>query len=180
VQRLVALALDFQKKGGEKDVDIAKGLMKDARALINEPAETSDQMTDLMEVVRGYAKVESDTAFKLYEPTIGQFNELLDAAAVLARFDPQNTPFRKGELVMHVAGQGGGAMFQSAAPPVIFRYIPQMQVLAKADLERMMTSTDRFSRDDVRTLVRIYAIQGFLADDRELESQTKSDLGIIF
>ena len=55
VQRLVALAIDFQHRGGENNLATAASLMKDAKSLVNEFPEDSDELNDLLEVVRGYA-----------------------------------------------------------------------------------------------------------------------------
>ena len=52
----------------------------------------------------------------------------------------------------------------------LFRYIPQMQALAKANLEKMNALSDRFARNDSRTIVRLYVIQGFLKDDKDEDS----------
>jgi len=161
VQRLVSLALEYQKKGGEKDIANARALMKDARALVNENAETSEHMSDLMEVIRGYTKIDAEAAFKLFEPMIGRMNELLDASAVIARYEPNQASFKKGELEMSIARQSWSL--------AIFRYIPEVQALAKADIERMNLMADKFTRDDVRTLIRLYSIQGFLKDDKNTD-----------
>lgn len=173
IQRLVALALSFHKKGGEKDIAAAKGLMKDARALTSESAETTDDIADIVEVVRGYASIDADTAFRLFEPVVDQINEHLQASAVLAKFNSQSSAFKKGELVMKVSGN------QWDSP--LFRFIPQMQLLGKADLERMNTLADRFGRNDSRTLVKLYVLQGFLKDDKKSEdSQPNQGFNIIF
>lgn len=161
IQRLVALAIDFQKKGGAKDKEAAAGLMKDARALISETPETSDELNDTMEVVRGYTSVEPEIAFKLFEPSIDLINGLLDASAVLSKFEGQYGTFKKGEIEFRVNGQRWDQP--------IFRFIPQMQLLAKADLDKMMGYADRFTRTDSRTIVRLYVLQGFLKDEKELE-----------
>lgn len=172
IQRLVALAIDFQKKGGEKDKEIAKSLMKDARLLTSDLPETSDELNDTMEVVRGYAAVEPDIAFKLFEPSIDLINGLLEASAVLARFEPQYASFKKGEIEFRINGQ------QWNQP--VFRYVLQMQLLAKADLERMMAFADRFTRTDSRTIVRLYVLQGFLKDEKELELPSGQNNNFVF
>lgn len=159
IQRLVALAIDFQKKGSEKDKEIAVGLMKDARGLTNESPETNDELNDLMEVVRGYATVDPDLAFKMFDPVIDQINEYVQASAVLARFEPQYSSFRKGEIQLKINGQNWDQP--------LFRYIPQMQALAKANLEKMNALSDRFTRNDSRTIVRLYVIQGILKDEKD-------------
>ena len=159
IQRLVALAMDFHKKGGEKDIETAKGLMKDAKALTNEYAETNDDIADVMEVVAGYILVDLDTAFRMFEPVIDRINEHVQATAVIARFNSQYATFRKGEMVMKVNGNS----YESP----LFRYVPQMQSFGKADLERMYLLADRFARNDSRAIVKLYVLQGFLRDPKD-------------
>lgn len=55
--------------------------------------------------------------------------------------------------------RGGGVL--------LFRYIPQIQMLGKADLTRMSQAADRFTRSDIRTLVRLFVLQGFLREDKK-------------
>jgi hypothetical protein len=45
-----------------------------------------------------------------------------------------------------------------------------MQALAKANLEKMNALSDRFVRNDSRTIVRLYVIQGFLKDEKDEDS----------
>jgi hypothetical protein len=161
IQRLVALAMEFQKKGGEKEIATAKGLMKDARTLTSEYGETSEEINDLMEVVKGYAVVDPDIAFRMFEPMVDQINDYVQASSVLARFDPQGQSFKKGELVMKVKSQYWDMP--------LFRYIPQMQALGKADLERMSAMSDKFARPDSRAIVKLYVLQGFLKDDKKVD-----------
>ncbi|MEQ1606734.1 MAG: hypothetical protein ABL999_17870 [Pyrinomonadaceae bacterium] len=173
IQRLVALAMDFNRKGGEKDIENAKALMKDAKALTPEYAETTDEMNDVMEVVRGYAVVEPDSAFRMFEPIIDRINEHVQASATLARFNPQNTNFKKGELVLIVNGR------RTDSP--LFQFIPQMQMLGKADLDRMNGASNRFARSDAKAIVKLYVLQGFLKDDKKLNEKAPGPaMNIIF
>lgn len=162
IQRLVLLAMDFHRKGGEKDIENAKALMKDARALAPEYAETMDEMNDLMEIVRGYALIEPDNAFRIFDSVVDRINEHLQASATLARFNPQNTSFKKGELVLSMSGR------RTDAP--LFLYIPQMQMLGKTDLDRMNASADRFARSDAKAVVRLFVLQGVLKDGKTVAS----------
>jgi len=57
---------------------------------------------------------------------------------------------------MRASGNFGGGL-------LMFRYVQQIQLLGKADLDRMSLLADRFGRGDTRTLVKLWAIQGFLA-----------------
>ena len=158
VQRLVALASQFQRKGGELNIENAKGLMVEAKAMTNPFPDDEDELADLMEVVRGYSTVEPEVAFRLIEPMIDQFNEMIQATAVLSKYNKRDRSFRKGELVMKVNGNPGGLL--------AFRYIPQIQMLGSADVERMSTMVDRFQRTDARTIMKLYVLQGYLRFSR--------------
>jgi len=127
--------------------------MTEAKALTNQFPEDEDELADYMELVRGYAAVEPDVAFRMIEPMMDQFNEMVQASAVLSRYNKRDRTFKKGEMVMRING-GGSTM-------LAFRYIPQIQLLAQADLDRMNTLTDRFQRTDARTLMRLYVLQGY-------------------
>ena len=153
IQRLVLLATQFQRKNTEKDRETAGALMAEAKGLTNLFPEDEDELGDYMELVRGYAVVEPDVAFRMIEPMMDQFNEMVQASAVLSRYNKRDRTFKKGELVMHVNGGMGGML--------AFRYIPQIQALAKADIDRMNTLTDRFQRNDARTLMKLYVLQGY-------------------
>lgn len=167
IQRLVALAVEFQKKGGEKDIANARSLMKEARALTKDAAESEDDLGDLMEVVKGYATVDPDIAFKMFEPVVDQINDYMAASAVIAKYQVrQNSTFKNGEIIMMVK-------IKEWTP--LFRFIKQMQLLAKADLDHMYTLADRFSRPDSRTIVRLFVMQGYLKDDKKPDEPEARD-----
>ncbi len=160
IQKLVALAVQYFRKGGDNNVDAAKGIMKEAKAMTAEFPADADEITDLMEVVKGYTTVEPETAFKLFEPVIDQLNEYVQAAAVLSKYEKRGQDFRNGELELSMNSyQRGGTL--------TFRYIQHIQALGKADLDRMSQLTDHFLRPDYRSIVRLYVLQGFLADDKK-------------
>ena len=160
IQKLVALATQFQKKGTDKDIETAKSLMKDAKALTSESPDDEDELNDVMEVVKGYAVVDPEIAFKMFEPVIDQLNEFVYASAILSKYGKKNRTFKKGELVMKVNGYSGDSM-------LLFRYMPQIQLLGKADLERMSLLSDRFARSDAKTIVKLFVVQGCMKDDKK-------------
>ena len=163
VQKLVSLAIQFNKKGTEKDAETAESLMKNAKSLINESPEDEDELNDLMEVVKGYAIVEPDTAFRMFEPIVDQINDFVMASAILSKYNKRTRTFKKGELIM----RSNGNSFDGV---LLFRYINQMQLLGKADLDRMSLLSDRFQRSDSRTIVKLFVVQGFLKDDKKSDS----------
>jgi hypothetical protein len=168
VQKLVALALSTYKKDNEADAETAKGLMKDARAMINEVPEDEDELANLMEVVKGYATIDPDAAFRLFEPTIEQFNDVIHATAILSKYNKRNRSFKKGEMVLRASGNTFDGI-------PLFRYLNHAQLLGKADLARMNQLTDRFQRSDARTLIKLIVVQGYLKDDRRPEAYAQAE-----
>ena len=156
IQRLVALAVQVRAKGADKDIESAKLFMTDAKALTKDYPDDEDDLADIMEVVRGYSAVDPEIAFRMFEPVINEFNDMVQASATLSKYNKRDRTFKKGELVMRANGNFGGGL-------LMFRYVQQIQLLGKADLDRMSLLADRFGRGDTRTLVKLWAIQGFLA-----------------
>lgn len=167
IQKLVALATDFHKKDTEKDRETAVNLMKDAKRLANEFPEDEDELNDLMEIVKGYAVVDPDEAFRIFDPIVDQINDFVQATAILSKYNKRNRTFKKGELLMKVNGYSWDGL-------LLFRYINQIQMLGKADLNRMSTFSDKFQRSDARTIVKLFVAQGFL---QEKKGETNDGMG---
>ena len=173
LQKMVSLAVQFQALGTEKDLASAKSLMKDARGLTKDIPDDEDDLADLMQVIGGYAIVDPETAFHLAEPVLDQLNDLVQASAVLSKFNKRDRTFKKGELVLKMNGNSGfggggpGGFGGGGNGILLFRYIPQIQMLGKADLNRMSQLSDRFSRSDIRTLVKLFVLHGFLKEDKK-------------
>ncbi len=173
IQRLVSLATDFYQKGGEKDIDNSKSLMKDARALTNEFAESSEDLADFMEVVKGYTIVEPDIAFGMFERVIEQINNYIHASAVIAKYNTRNSGFVHGELSFK--GQGNSRNMP------LFRFEFEIQQLGKADFERMSMLADKLHRTDSRTMVKLWTLQGTLSDGKnQNRSNATGGVNIIF
>ena len=173
IQKLVALAMEFHKKDTEKDRETAVALMKDAKALANEFPEDEDELNDLMEIVKGYAVVNPDEAFRIFDPIVDQINDFVQASAILSKYNKRNRNFKKGELLMKVNGYSWDGL-------LLFRYINQIQLLGKADLNRMSLFSDKFTRNDARTIVKLFVAQGFLKVEKKGENDDSSGGGIYF
>lgn len=158
IQKLVSLAQQYYQKGSEPDIEAANDLMKNARSLINETPEDEDDLAGLMEVVRGYATIEPDSAFRLFEPIVDQMNEVIYASAVLSKYNKRSRIFKNGELLLRT-NNGWGEI-------PLFKYFDQIQLLGKADLERASSLADRFQRADARILVKLHALNGALREDK--------------
>jgi hypothetical protein len=160
IQQLVSLAVDFYKKGTKEDIETAEGLMKDAKGLTTEFPEDEDDLANLMELVRGYAKIKPDEGFRLFEPVVDQINDYVQALAILSKYNKRDQRFNKGELIMKVNGSSWDGM-------LLFKYDDQIKLLGKADLVRMNLLTDKFQRPDARSIAKLYVAQGFLAEEKK-------------
>jgi hypothetical protein len=168
----VSLATDFYKKGGEKDRETAANLMKDAKALANEFPEDEDELNDLMEIVKGYATINPDEAFRIFDPIVDQINDFVQASAILSKYNKRNRAFKKGELLMRVNSYSWDGL-------LLFRYINQIQLLGKADLDRMSLLSNKFQRSDARTIVKLFVAQGFLAEEKKAGNDGSSGGNVI-
>ena len=169
IQRLVALAIDFYKKDTEKDRETAAGLMKDAKKLTNEYPEDEDELNDLMELVKGYATINPNEAFRIFDPFVDTINDFVQASAVLSKYNKRSSYFKKGELIMKVKNNSWNSFSGNL---LLYSYINQIQLLGKADLNRMSLLSDKFGRNDARTIVKLFVAQGFLKDEKESEENT--------
>lgn len=160
IQKLVALAMEFHKKATEKDRETAVGLMKDAKALANEYPEDEDELDDLMEIVKGYAVINPNEAFRIFDPIVDQINDFVQATAILSKYNKRNRNFKKGELIMKTGGYSWEGL-------LLFRYVNQIQLLGKADLNRMNLFSNKFTRNDARTIVKLFVAQGYLAEEKK-------------
>lgn len=167
IQKLVSLASEFHKKGTDKDIETAVNLMKDVKSLINENPEDEDELNDLMTAVTGYATINPTEAFRIFEPLADQLNDFVQASAVLSKYNKESETFKKGELILKVNGYTWNTL-------LLFRYIPQIQLLGKADLAKMSSLSDRFTRTDARIAVKLFIAQGYLADTKK-QDQEKLD-----
>lgn len=160
ILQLVKLATEFHKKGTEEDRKTAADLMKKAESLANQYPEDEDELNDLMEVVKGYAVVDPEEAFRIFEPIIDQINDFVQASAILSKYNKRNRAFKKGELLMKTGGNNWDGI-------LLFRYMDQIQLLGKADLNRMISLSDKFQRTDARTIAKLFVAQGFLEEKKD-------------
>lgn len=172
IQQLVNLALEFYKKDTEEDMKTAALLMKDAQGLAAQYPQDEEELNDAMELVKGYSVINPPEAFRIFEPIVDQMNEYIQASSVLSKFNKRNQNFKKGELVMKVNGYSWDGL-------LLFRYIDKIQGLGKADLDKMNLYADRFGRNDVRIIVKLFIAQGFLKEEDKDSKTNSSDGGII-
>ena len=153
VERLVQMAISFQRKGTKEDRETAAKLMTEARSLIDYSPQDEDAIGDFLRIASGYAYIEPDTSFSMLDAFADQTNELVNASAVVAKFDKNNPNFKNGELV-----------FTRGLPrigTIALRYGREAQLLANADIDRLESIAEKFQRPDARILLKLYIVQAF-------------------
>ena len=135
---------------------LALELLDEARKLITTPPGNQKQIDALMQVAGAYALVEPARAFELINPLIVQANEMITAAALLAKFGSGQELFRRDEMLLQHT-------FMAANGPYI-QHLKKLTSLARADFERTKTAVDGFQREEIRLMGRLLIAQSVLSD----------------
>lgn len=141
---LVNLANAIYQKNPQENKSYAVAVLGKARSLITERPEDSTEMSNLMQIISAYAAVESNEAFRLFEPLIPQMNELSDAAVIINGFQ-RNSNIRNGEFLMTHGGSWG---FYGADFSIFNR-------LAANDFDRARKLIDDFTRREIRISLKM-------------------------
>ena len=156
VKLYVDFAVGFEKKKTEESHKTALALMEEARKLINHIPESGEELKDIIKVASGFAEVEPDKAFPYLEPMINMTNDLTTAYALLSKYNKSETFFKQGELLFTQSAGYGRDSFVS--------YGKQLGLLAAADFGRTKSLTERFNRNDVKILAKLFIVQAILKE----------------
>lgn len=160
-EQLVQLALAAYRLNTTESKETAVRLMSEAHEMVKDYPEDKDETDGLLKVIAGYAVIDTGRAFTLLAPVIEQANEVVNAQAVLARYNKQTQNFRDGEMV--IANSFG------ALNARIFRYGKELKLLAQNDFTRTRGLIDQFRRDDIRLFVKLFIAQSVLKERIGLE-----------
>lgn len=155
VEQLVNLAVKFHQKNTKEGHEASLKIMEDARQLVNEFAENKDEVAGVLKLAAGYAAIEPDRAFPLLNPLIEQANDVINATAILAKYNKREQAFRQGEMLMFSSGFGSTSFA---------RYGRELKMLAGVDYGRTKGLVEQFRRDDVRVLLKMLLAQSILSD----------------
>lgn len=148
VPALIQIANAARTKG---DMQTARQLLDEARGLIAGRAQNHAQFYTAIDLASAYAQFDANEAFSVIEMSVGQLNELLDAAAVLNGFGQD--AFKDGELKAM-----GGHMWND----LIRRCASELAVLAPANFERARNIARSFERPDARAMAQLLLAQNLL------------------
>jgi hypothetical protein len=171
IEQLVLLARTFHAKNTKEDREAAAGLMDEAARLIDDVPQSEEETNALLSLVAGYAVVEPNRAFLLLDPLVEQANEVMQATAVLSKYNKRDIRFRSGEM-SYVFGTG-------RAQSSLWRFRRELGLLAAADFERARNLTDRFTRQDMQILARLTLAQSILQERNEIEGAGIGSSGMV-
>jgi hypothetical protein len=156
VEQTVNLAVVSHRLNTKESKEAALKLMDDAKQMVKDFPEDKDETEGLVKVIAGYAVIDPPRAFTMLSPVVEQANELINAGAILAKYNKQNQIFRNGEILMANGFGSAGSKF--------FRYGKELKMLAQADLGRTRGLIDQFRREDVRLFVKLFIAQAILKE----------------
>ncbi len=161
VERLVQMAIAFQQRNTEDDADSAKKIMIEAENMIDDVPQDEDGIDNFLRIAGGYAFVEPKKAFAMLDTFSYQVNDIVNASALLAKYNKRDRSFNNGELILNRGlPRIGNAVFQ---------YGDALNQLAKEDINRLEGIISKFQRDDARTLLQLYIAQAFFNEKIGLE-----------
>jgi hypothetical protein len=140
----------------KKDRKLALELLDEARPLVSLKPKNDMQLHTLLQVMRTYAIVEPTRAFEMIESQVDQANEILSAASVLSGFLLPKGVFRNGEMVLTPGYSQVTMQFR--------QFGKELSALALINFERTKNAADRFQRNEVRIMARLFIAQGVLKE----------------
>ena len=163
-ERVGLLAQMAAMAQGKGDHQMARGLLEEARGLLDSQVINTQQLNSRLQVARSYASLEPAQSFDLIEPIIDRINEVLAAAEVLDGFMGGNNLFRDGELIMQP--QNGQLEM------IYYSFAREIGQLARHDFKRAKDVADRFQRTEARVMALLLVAQGVLAEQSNTEMGT--------
>lgn len=154
IKLYVDFAVGFQSKNTEESHKTALNLMEEAERLVNRIPESRQEVSDILKIASGYAEIEPSKAFPYLEPMIDMSNDLMTAYSLLSKYNKSDNLFKQGEMIFTQNVGFGRESFTA--------YGKQLGLLAAADFGRVKNLTDRFNRNDTKTLVKLLLVQAIL------------------
>ena len=162
------LAASFAVKG-EKET--AKALLEEALQLMPAMVRKQTDLEAFAKVAGVYAVADPERAFEIVESSIGQMNEVINAAIRLDEFGKSGA-VEQNELLF-MAMNKPLLMYVSNASAL-------MKNLAIADFERALGLADKFERPEIRLFLRLRIAQALLdpkTSEREISDPNQLTVG---
>lgn len=145
---LVSLAQTAYSRDMEKNKSYAAALLEKARSQIPSKPETSSEMSQTMQIIAAYSRIEPAEGFRMFDGLVQQINELTEAAIVFNGFQGSSN-IRQGEMIIVNGGSLG-----------IYIDFSIIRGLAQTDFDRAMSLIGAFSRREMRVSLKQQLLEG--------------------
>lgn len=156
INSYLELAGAVYKKNPKENRNAAIALLVKARTLTPLIIENSQEMSSLINIISGYAKIEPEEAFSLLDSIIPQINDLSEAAAKINQFEQNSGNIRRGEFLIS----------QNYRFRELSNALPN---LAKIDLERAIKSVNGFGRLEIRVGLQLQIAESLNIKEQSAE-----------
>lgn len=145
---MIALATAVFNKDAEKNKSYAGVLLEKARTQLSPRPETNTEMSQTMQVIGAYTKIEPPEAFRMFEGLVPQLNELTEAVVVMSGFQG-NASIRQGEMLVEQSNSLG-----------FYLDFVIVRNLAQIDFDRTMSIIASFARREMRVNLKLQLLEG--------------------
>ena len=148
ISALLSLANSVFSRDEEKNKSYAVALLEKARGQLPAKPETSNEMSQMMQIIGAYSRIQPAEAFRMFDGLVQQINELTEAAVIVNGFQGGYS-VRHGEMLIS-QGHSMGIYFDSS----IFRNLAQM------DFDRTLSVIGGISRREMRVSLKQQLLEG--------------------
>ncbi len=139
ISLFIQLATAIYQKNPAENKKQTLAVLDQARALIPQPAETLEEMSNLMQLAITIAEYEPEQSFNAIEPMTQPINEFVEASITVSKYRNEGT-IRDGEVLVNNYGSLMG----------LYNMNSVLTTLGGKDFKRTMNFVNGFQRMDVR------------------------------
>jgi len=147
INALISLANSVFNRDEQKHKSYAAALIEKARAQLPPKPETSAEMSNLIQIISAYSRIEPSEAFRMIDALIQPINEIAEASVIVNGF--QGYSVRQGEIIVS-PGNSLGIYFDTS----IFRNLSQI------DFDRTLNTIGGLSRREMRLSFKQQLLEG--------------------
>ncbi len=144
---LIQLAMSVYKKNPAENKKQTLAIIDQARALVPQPAETLEDMSNIMQLGVMLADIEPEQSFQTIEIMTQPINEYVEASVIVSKYRNDGT-LRQGEMVINSYGGING----------FYNLNPILTALKGKDFKRTMSFINGFQRLEARLSMLIQLI----------------------
>jgi len=144
---LVQLATSIYQKNPAENKKQTLAILEQARAIIPQPAETIEEMSNLMQLAMTLAEIEPEQSFQTIEAMTQPINEYVEASAIVSKYRNEGM-LRQGEMVINSYGGVSG----------FYNLNPVLTRIKNKDFKRTLSFINGFQRLEVRVNLLIQLI----------------------